>query len=267
MKEDMERKIKLYMIIGVVSLIVGCIGVIAMWLMIDTAGDEMITLAIFSFAAIGISILSLWRSHKIEKEINMRSTTQYQTNRTVENAIRMYKIKGKLLKQAKKNMSADEYEKFEKHLQWVERAAENCRTALISNIGALEANTAALKSIKVDPAIAGGLAQGAAGIGAGVYAAMSAEERNAEIDRARVETMMEKIHTEAQSKVAKENLVKAYNATLRFIEKDKDLKAMLEKELSDMQREKDEKKRKEKENKILYWVAILVVAFLIILFS
>lgn len=263
----MERKEKLYMIIGAVSLVIGFIGIIAMWLIMDTAGDEMITLAIFSFAAIGISVWSLWSSYKIEKERNMRSTTQYQTNRTVENAIRTYKIKGKLLKQAKKNMSVEEYEKFEKQLQWLEGAAEECRAALISNIGALEANTAALKSVKIDPAIAGGLAQGAAGLGAGVYAAMSAEERNAEIDRARAETMMEKIHTEVQSKMAKENLVKAYNRTLQFIEKDEDLKAMLEKELSDMQQEKDEKKRKAKENKILYWMAIGVVALLVIIFS
>lgn len=78
--------------------------------------------------------------------------------------------------------------------------------SLQMEIGNRMSYSSALTTVKVDPYIAGGAAQGLAGIGAGIYAAGSVAERNQRIDDERV-YLKQKVQESARLSGSKESQV------------------------------------------------------------
>lgn len=98
------------------------------------------------------------------------------------------------------------YEKFEPAFsQWY--------LDLLNELGSRYAYQASLKSPKIDPYIAGGAAQGVAGIGAGIYAAGSAAQRNQRIEADRA-YYKDKVFSDTYAKNASEGQVLAIAAKI-----------------------------------------------------
>ena len=142
----------------------------------------------------------------------------------ISEAIAVFKEKEKFLATAKNVMSNAEYKQFVAHMSTLETRLGECYSAVLDNALALNANISARKKVKIDPAIAGGLVDGVAGTGAGIYTALSAKERNQKIDKQRLETQMLVNHTSSESTSSKRRVADIYATVLKDIENYDELK-------------------------------------------
>lgn len=83
------------------------------------------------------------------------------------------------------SLAGDSKESLEKLYDKFSKTLTEYSMALMDEIGARQVYNASLKKHKIDPYIAGGMAEGVAGVGAGLYASTSAASRNKAIDASR----------------------------------------------------------------------------------
>lgn len=91
----------------------------------------------------------------------------------------------------KSMMSVDKKEELEDLYKELEDVYSSYRINSMNEIGSRVAYGKSLEQKKIDPFVAGGAAQGIAGFGAGVYAAVSAADRNSKIDESRNRNMLQ----------------------------------------------------------------------------
>lgn len=128
-----------------------------------------------------------------------------EINNVITEIVCMLNNKDKILGILKGTLSKDEYTNAEANFKSLESSTREYTHAL--------AVYTPIPSKKVDPYVAGGIADAIAGPGAGVYAATSAANRNAEIDNARIKTMEAKIHKESEET----KLIRIYNTVKEIV--------------------------------------------------
>lgn len=181
-----------------------------------------------------------------------------EINNVITEIVCMLNNKDKILVILKGVLSKDEYTNAETNFKSLESSIREYTHAL--------AVYTPIPSKKVDPYVAGGIADAIAGPGAGVYAATSAANRNAEIDNARIKTMEAKIHKESEET----KLIRIYNTVKEIVyaipaAKQIHLTAYTEA----IRKEEQEKKQKvveEKRTQLGVWISIVfMIAIMAIL--
>ena len=199
----------------------------------------------------------------------MSTSNQEQTVSWITAVGCMNVNKDKILAVLKTNLSKEEYETIDRSFSELNIAHRNYTLALASQVlqGAKYQN--ALNSKKVDPYAAGGLANGMAGVGAGLYAASRTAERNARIDSARTEGKINTRQAKSETNNAEKELIKIYNSI-----KDTVYSVPAAKQIHvnacaySLRKEEEEKRRKaveEKDNKRFAYIATTLSVLFIIL--
>lgn len=168
----------------------------------------------------------------------------------------------------KKIMNKDEAKDFCEKMNSFNTAVFEYYNSLLDSALALQANINARKTKKVDPYIAGGLAQGAAGLGAGIYAAGTAAARNREIEYQRIATQIEVNQTSATLSSYESRLLYVYKEIIKKIYAYDELSELYQKFLQ-VQKTKEEKKAQEEKrmnNKSLIASIITGIAIAISIF-
>lgn len=112
---------------------------------------------------------------------------------------------------------SDEYTTFSK------RYEEYYKSVLDAGLAAAGAMLA-YKTHKVDPYIAGGAGQAIGGVGAGVYSALSANERNKQIDAARSKSLTESYSAQGSKNYAEKKLLESYYRLKELLDSSKGIK-------------------------------------------
>lgn len=122
-----------------------------------------------------------------------------------------------ILREMKKHLSNDEYVLAKKAYDIFNEKVGEYLLSVLNHVEALQDNTRAITTKKIDPYIAGGAMNGIAGPVAGVATAISADNRNKSIDEARKETAQRKIQTQVSESSAETSLKRAYEDVMRYV--------------------------------------------------
>lgn len=172
-----------------------------------------------------------------------------------------------ILKTARKVFMNSQYTRLENKFEEYNRSIATYYNSLLDNALALQQNISARKSVKIDPYIAGGLAQGAAGIGAGLYAASSSANRNLQIDKMRIESQIDVLKTNSVMGSAEYVMLSQYKEIISIIYSDQELASLHQKLLKEKQEADELVKKKESSEKtkssIVVGVAAVIMAIII----
>lgn len=135
----------------------------------------------------------------------------------LENMTAAINVKDSVLGKSKSFMLPHEYTYFKDCYKYFEEAYSNYHLAALNHVGSLLSQRDALKAKKVDPAFAGGLAEGVAGVGAGAYTALKQYQRNQSIDEAKVSANTQVQNTGISESLAKKNAEDNYFNVMAFI--------------------------------------------------
>lgn len=174
-----------------------------------------------------------------------------EINNVITEIVCMLNNKDKILGILKGALSKDEYTHAEANFKSLESSIREYTHAL--------AVYTPIPSKKVDPYVAGGIADAIAGPGAGVYAATSAANRNAEIDNARIKTMEAKIHKESEET----KLIRIYNTVKEIVYSIPTAKQIHLTAYTEAIRKKEQEKKQkiveEKRSQSSTWISIILM--------
>lgn len=183
---------------------------------------------------------------------------QIERNELISKVVIILNDRDVFFEKAKTVMSSKEYKQFETNISSLEKATADFKLSLMDSVSALQSNVNARKKVKIDPYIAGGAAQGIAGVGAGVCAAVDTANRNENIDNARRETQKEVYRTNSvlssSERVFKDALQKVLDCIMQY----EVLKSYFELALSAKKKEDEWKKQLEKKSKQAFWIIAIV---------
>ena len=118
------------------------------------------------------------------------------------------------------NLSPEQFKRAEEAYIAFDKALGNYVISIYDNLQSLQDNTQALKAIKIDPYIAGGAANGIAGVGAGISTGIGADIRNQAIDETRKETAQRLRETTYNKYSTKNTLEIKYEALMEYVKLD-----------------------------------------------
>lgn len=113
----------------------------------------------------------------------------------------------------------------------------------------LQSHVNSLKTHKVDPYIAGGAAQGIAGVGAGVYSALKADDRNNHIDEWREKAASDVEETKKELNSLSKKLEALVEKVVAIIIDESVLMDIYDRSYRNVKQEQQEKKKEEKKEK------------------
>lgn len=137
-----------------------------------------------------------------------------------------------IMDKAKSLLAVNQYEDLRKKYTYLSEAFDNYYMSALNHQSALYSQRVAIKAKKLDPAIAGGLAQGVAGVGAGVYIAVSQQQRNQQIDEARSVSTARVRSTSSQESSAQRICENCFYDVMAYINSYPELISIYESELS-----------------------------------
>ena len=160
-----------------------------------------------------------------------------------------------ILAKAEPLMLPHEYAYFAGVYEHFLSAYSNYYSAAINHQGSLLTQRDALKAKKIDPAIAGGLAQGIAGFGAGAYTAISQQQHNQSIDAARDAATMQVQNTGMSQSIAQGTAEENYYSVMAFVNAYPELESLFV-EAQKKAKQEIEEKTKEAKRKNTLWGAL-----------
>ena len=181
---------------------------------------------------------------------------------TVENMTFAINAKEKLLEASRSMMPVIEYKHLEIAYKDFIKSYEDYHLAALNSTSALLSQRDALKSKKVDPAIAGGIAQGIAGVGAGIYSAASQVQRNMSIEEARMNASSQVASANAKQTRAKGWCEHAFYVVMAHVNAYPELETLFLEEKSRKDKplktkevpEKEDGKKEEKKSRLSKWL-------------
>ena len=170
---------------------------------------------------------------------------------TIPNMGAALSIKDKVLDLGKSLLPTGEFEDLQKKYTYLSNAYNSYYLSALNTMSALYSQRDAIKAKKIDPAIAGGLAQGAAGIGAGVYTAVKQDQRNKQIDEARSATSQQVHSANISESRAKTICEQCFYDVMAYVNAYPELESLYgQEQIKTMNKEKDRKELEKQENRV-----------------
>ena len=183
------------------------------------------------------------------------------------NMVAAANAKDEVLRKGKSLMPQSEFEDLTKKYGWYLDSLSKLTIDANFNYNALAMQQTALKAKKFDPAIAGGLASGVAGVGAGVYSAVSQQQRNNQIDLARAEAAAQVYATGAAANTSKIFCENGYYSVMAYINAYPELQSIFYEEKSKLQqkgfKEKSDQKQTKSFSVIMAIIAVIILGVMI----
>lgn len=164
-----------------------------------------------------------------------------------------------LLKILKRTVSVEDYQKAEEYYSKLNVVLRKYTAELTKDIIERSSYDNALKSKKVDPYVAGGIADGIAGVGAGVYAAANMADRNERIDAARKEGETRVRQQQQFTSKSEMQLIEAFNTLKNHVFTVPEAKEFYLTAWQEQQAKEKTVKKKNKAFGIVFWVVFFII--------
>lgn len=128
------------------------------------------------------------------------------------------KYEDAMIQQARNSCDSEYVQQIENAYEELKRNMNRYSLAVCRSVGSLRYDIALSKTKKIDPYIAGGVADAIGGVGLGVATAISAERRNAEIESRRIEAKEDVIKTEMSENSAQYEVERSFRNFIKIIE-------------------------------------------------